>query len=314
MPVPGMDRPLSMKTCKECGFVSFYPREHFYGLKSGKDGLAARCNACVSRKRSPEGRQPVKGFGFLREGMTPSEFSLAKRLQQFKWQQTGIKKCGRCTQLKPADTKNFHRDAKRGLASECKTCASVLRKKEPKRLLCFRGATSKQCPKCREIKVFEEYYLDAKQKDGLYNCCKSCQRTANRDYNARNRDKARDRENRRKDTDPAFLLKCRVLGLVRKSLDRRGRSAEVKSVTSSFWAAVGYSSEQLALHIERQFLPGMTWENRREWHIDHILPVRSFSYESFECPEFKACWALANLRPYWAIENLRKGDRQTLLI
>lgn len=102
--------------------------------------------------------------------------------------------------------------------------------------------------------------------------------------------------------------------MVRKALDRRALRTPVRSVTGSFWASVGYTSKQLADHIERQFLPGMGWENRHEWHVDHIVPIRSFSYESFECREFKACWGLPNLRPAWAIENLRKGAAEHFLL
>jgi hypothetical protein len=36
--------------------------------------------------------------------------------------------------------------------------------------------------------------------------------------------------------------------------------------------AVGYSREQLRMHIEAQFSEGMSWANYGEWHIDHIVP------------------------------------------
>ena len=77
---------------------------------------------------------------------------------------------------------------------------------------------------------------------------------------------------------------------------------------------LGYTMEDLARHLERQFLPGMSWENRREWHIDHIVPLSSFSYSSPADPEFKAAWALTNLRPLWARANASKGAKRTLLL
>ncbi|WP_159457659.1 hypothetical protein [Xaviernesmea oryzae] len=77
---------------------------------------------------------------------------------------------------------------------------------------------------------------------------------------------------------------------------------------------VGYTLEDLVRHIERQFLPGMSWSNMGEWHIDHIVPKSSFLYEDDEDPDFKACWALTNLRPLWADANQKKHAKRIYLI
>lgn len=72
---------------------------------------------------------------------------------------------------------------------------------------------------------------------------------------------------------------------------------------------VGYDVHQLKRHLEKQFLPGMSWENRSEWHIDHKIPVSAFNYEQPTDIDFKKCWALKNLRPLWKQDNLRKNDK-----
>lgn len=77
---------------------------------------------------------------------------------------------------------------------------------------------------------------------------------------------------------------------------------------------VGYTLNELMTHLERQFLPGMTWDNRGEWHIDHIRPLCSFEFETPDCPQFREAWALANLRPLWAEDNIRKSGRRVLLL
>lgn len=81
------------------------------------------------------------------------------------------------------------------------------------------------------------------------------------------------------------------------------------------WSAlVGYSYAELQQHIERQFRGGMSWENMGEWHIDHIIPLSSFSITSPNDPELRRAWGLANLRPLWAKDNMSKGARiQSLL-
>jgi hypothetical protein len=53
----------------------------------------------------------------------------------------------------------------------------------------------------------------------------------------------------------------------------------------------------------------MTWMNYGEWHIDHILPIDSFNFQSYEDYQFKECWSLENLQPLWAIDNIRKGNK-----
>lgn len=76
----------------------------------------------------------------------------------------------------------------------------------------------------------------------------------------------------------------------------------------------GYSLADLRLHLERQFSKGMTWERfgEGEIHIDHILPVSSFDLS--DPAAVKACFALPNLRPSWALDNLSKGATRTHLI
>ena len=64
-----------------------------------------------------------------------------------------------------------------------------------------------------------------------------------------------------------------------------------------------------------EYLPeeknGMTWETHGKygWHIDHKIPISAFNFESPKDLDFKKCWALINLQPMWAKENIRKGAK-----
>ena len=90
---------------------------------------------------------------------------------------------------------------------------------------------------------------------------------------------------------------------IRKALKRKGSSKN----GNSWENIVGYTIQDLMEHLEKQFKEGMNWDNRNEWHIDHIRPISSFDYTSYEDEEFQECWSLENLQPLWAIENLKKG-------
>jgi hypothetical protein len=81
-----------------------------------------------------------------------------------------------------------------------------------------------------------------------------------------------------------------------------------KSYQSTF-DLLGYSVEELKKHLESQFEPGMAWENYGDWHIDHVIPDSWFSYTSTQDKGFKDSWALKNLQPMWAQQNINKGNR-----
>ena len=72
---------------------------------------------------------------------------------------------------------------------------------------------------------------------------------------------------------------------------------------------VGFTTDQLKAHIEHLFLPGMSWDNYGKWHIDHKHPVSAFSFQSYEDEGFKQCWALDNLQPLWARDNIQKSNK-----
>lgn len=109
---------------------------------------------------------------------------------------------------------------------------------------------------------------------------------------------------------------------VTQKLSQRMSQAMWKSLVNGkhghHWETlVDYTLDELKTHLEEQMHPWMTWDNYgRCWHIDHIRPVSSFSFESYNDPEFKKCWRLRNLQPMWAGDNFRKSDtwdRQTQL-
>ena len=77
---------------------------------------------------------------------------------------------------------------------------------------------------------------------------------------------------------------------------------------------LGYSMLELRRHLERQFVKGMSWDNMKQWHIDHIVPLASFNFQDATSCEFKQAWSLSNLRPLWAKENLSKNARRDFLL
>lgn len=104
---------------------------------------------------------------------------------------------------------------------------------------------------------------------------------------------------------PDFALRLRVGNQIRKRL---------MSGAGGGFSLLDYSPAELRAHLERQFTRGMTWDNYGEWHIDHIVPLASFTITGPDDPELRRAWALPNLRPLWATDNLRKGARRLSLL
>ena len=69
---------------------------------------------------------------------------------------------------------------------------------------------------------------------------------------------------------------------------------------------LGCSIERARLHLESQFVDGMSWGNHGEWHIDHRRPCSSFDLKNSE--EQRMCFHHTNLQPLWSSENLSKGS------
>lgn len=96
-------------------------------------------------------------------------------------------------------------------------------------------------------------------------------------------------------------------------MSNRVAKAMKRRKTGPSWSTYfSYSLQELQLHLERQFLPGMTWDNYGAWHVDHVVPCVKFDLGDDE--EVRRCFAISNLRPLWALDNQRKQAQRLLLV
>ena len=137
----------------------------------------------------------------------------------------------------------------------------------------------KVCTKCRSL-----YHKDLRIKNA------ERYTTYNRQYQV-NRSKI----------DPAYKISRNL----RKRLNNAIKDSQK---AGSAIKDLGCSIQQLKTYLESKFLPGMTWENHGEWHIDHIKPLISFDLSIPE--EVKLACHYNNLQPLWAVDNLSKHDKQ----
>jgi hypothetical protein len=121
-----------------------------------------------------------------------------------------------------------------------------------------------------------------------------------KEYRENYKPRKQERRKERRDTDPVFNLTNRMRTRLWKYLKTHNITKKNKT-----FDIVGCSPEFLKEHLEKQFISGMTWENKNKWHIDHIIPLSSAKTED---ELYKLCH-YTNLQPLWAEDNLKKSNK-----
>jgi len=189
----------------------------------------------------------------------------------------------------------------------------------------------KECRSCNEVKSFDGFYKDKRNKDGVRVYCKDCTKEKARKGYVKDIDKQRERslkyyhknekvikEKRKKykstkefkthqrlyqkekyANDPEFKLGILIRGFCRRVTDAVKEQKELHSLEY-----LGCSLDEFKLHIESLWVEGMSWANHGDWHIDHKVPLDYFvknSDDPWEANHY------TNLQPLWAADNLSKG-------
>lgn len=231
------------------------------------------------------------------------------------------KTCTKCGVEKALEAFDRKKEGKLGRASWCKTCVrdynrahvqrpevrerKRARKRQPeynawKRAYAQRPENKeklrayRQRPKYREWKRAYQQRPEYKKWERAYR-----QRPESKEWK---RDYLRSYVRDRYRTDRAFKLMWNLRRRVRHALKGTCKSARTLEL-------LGCTVEELRVHLEAQFKPGMTWENqgRYGWHVDHIRPCASFDMSDPE--QQRACFHYTNLQPLWAKENMSKGAK-----
>ncbi len=249
-----------------------------------------------------------------------------------------VRTCTRCRQEKPLDAFSKSTRVKRdGRASRCRECEKIRMDEYRSRL----GVKEREAEYHAQRYEEPEYRQRQRENQG-----KPQRRVQKAKYSAKYRGKNKDqireymaeyiqrphvielrreanqRHNEKRETRPSTEHSrainrewCQIRRQIPKWNLHHRMSARVRfslknSKNGSSWESlVGYTVNDLKKHLEKKFKPGMSWKNMNEWHIDHIIPVAAFNFEKPLDQEFMDCWALNNLQPLWALENIAKGNK-----
>lgn len=249
-----------------------------------------------------------------------------------------MKKCSKCGEEK--DDSSFSKDSNKrdGLYSSCNLCRREISKKNyqdrKERNKQLKSTPEfKTCTQCNLRLPTSNFSKRTASADGLAHRCKYCVHKYSVKYRKRNKEiisekgKAYHENNKTKISkrksqyyieNREYILKRnyaweseakqgKPLFALRKVL--RSRTAEAFyrggfSKNSKTAEMLGCDWDFFLSHLQSKFTAGMTWENRGEWHMDHIIPLSSAKTEE----KLIALCHYTNLQPLWAADNLKKSD------
>lgn len=200
---------------------------------------------------------------------------------------------------------------------------------------------TKVCSKCFIDKSLLDFNVCSRVKDGRKAECRECQKISTKKYKSENKEKIKESNSKWNSENKTYYQEYRKIWEVEnydKILEKRRRFKEnnpgyinnynkqrkkedvlfrlkinmrtsvnryLKYKSDKTFDIIGCSPEFLKEHLELQFVDGMSWDNRSEWHIDHIIPLSSAKTDE---EIYKLCH-YSNLQPLWAEDNLKKSNK-----
>ena len=218
------------------------------------------------------------------------------------------KVCSKCKEEKNICEFYKRNETKDGYRSDCKICFN-------EKCLMYR-LNNKEKIKNRQKEYFQknkQSHLKKKQNwrknnpeeyktqnKNYWEKTKDIQSEKKKIWIENNREKYNSYWTNRKKNDPEFKLlmgmRSMLCGYLKKlNITKKNKTFDI----------VGCTPQSLKEHLESQFTDGMSWDNRSEWHIDHIIPLSSAKTED---EIYKLCH-YTNLQPLWALDNIMKSNK-----
>ena len=288
------------RNCTKCLLLK--PLTEFTKAARGKYGHSARCKAC-DKVYAQENSKKINRQQLALYHRKQEPKRQAKREEVQARIDSPDKRCCTCQQIKPKSDFAKNKSAFDGLRRRCKECGNAANKKYREENPEASARSSRNWVLRNPEKVRQKANRRYKKDPEKY-------RSLTSKWRAENPEKSKEsysRCNRKRRLKATVRIHESVGNQIRYAL-KSGKSGR------KTFELLGYTLNDLMRNLERQFLKGMSWDNYGEWHIDHIVPLSSFVIDSVESPEIKYAWALSNLRPLWAADNLSKSDKRIFLI
>ena len=209
-----------------------------------------------------------------------------------------------CRVCGDTDLSNFYfhidtkvRPNKKYYKKDCKSCLSKIR--------AHRWATDEEFRKRQKKRKNTESYKMAARKRHFDNRNKKLKQQKDWYYNNGGKEQAKEYQ-KEYHKQPHIAAARFIRGEVHRVLSKIGTKKEKHSVEY-----VDYTPNELRLHIESLFQPGMAWSNhgwgKGKWQIDHKKEVAQYIREGIT--DINIINRLNNLQPLWTEEHAGKTGK-----
>lgn len=248
-----------MKVCNKCKEVK--PLSEFHVRAKSIDGHRTECKSCISKR--------LKIYAEKNKNEISTKKKIYHKLNEEKRKQYYIENKDIISVKK-----KIYAEKNKNKISDNKKAYNV----ENKDIIKIRNKIWYDNNKEEYKEKIKEYYIENKEKVKKYQ----------KEYNIKNKDKINDSKRK-------YYKKNIHVFVWRQLLKRTIQQFGTKKSNTTI-KMLGYTPEQLKIHLESQFTEQMDWSNYGQWHVDHIKPVSTFN--KAECPSIVN--SLSNLRPLWA--------------
>ena len=295
---------METRVCKHCQKEKDLTIDNFSQVKSstGLKVFRGTCRVCLNEQQNKSRRKLRSDPKYRRAELDREKKWRAKIIAvrdkdkiaaRKREQETGLRVCKKCKEEKP-----FSEFQKNGIGAKgqqlyhrvCTKCSSA-------RIQKWRKDNYEERFTYRK-RYREENVEKLKAKKKRYYNSEEGQKTR-KEYYEKNKPIRNKKVVTKRKNDPVAALAHNLRSRTAKAFSERGYTKRSKTYTY-----LGISFEDLKKYIENKFEENMSWDNRDDWHIDHIIPLAAAENVS----ELIALCYHKNLEPIWEKENLQKSD------
>jgi hypothetical protein len=214
------------------------------------------------------------------------------------------KVCSKCKTEKELCEFQKNKHSKDGYRSECSECSKLMKKLKPKNIInqYHKNYRDKNREKYNEKQ--KKYYWNNKEKENervkKYREKPEKIKNIYVPWRVKNKEVFNQKRRELYKTNVIFRLSQNIRNRMNTFISSNNFSKNGKT-----FELIGCSQIELRIYLENKFLPGMSWDNKGEWHIDHIIPLSSANCEE----DIIILAHYTNLQPLWAKDNLKKKDK-----